>query len=93
MSKLRTRVYRVVTETPQGWQWTCAWCFATAKDPAPSWDAAVDALMDQHAPTCKPYQRWLALYTVLERKQARRRTRARNARAVVHHGAETLPLF
>lgn len=71
----RTRLYRVVTETPAGWVWTCAWCHAEATAPAPSWDAAVDALMDTHTPQCAPYQRWFALYAVLQRRVDRRRRR------------------
>lgn len=55
----RTRVYRVVTETPEGSFWHCAWCHKEAKDAAPTWDAAVDALMDAHTPECKPYQLWI----------------------------------
>lgn len=51
--------YRVATETPDGWRWHCAWCHAEALACAPSWDAAVDALMDIHTPDCAPYQLWV----------------------------------
>jgi hypothetical protein len=73
-------VYRVATETPTGWRWHCPWCHGEAIDSAPSWAAAVDQLMDTHAPQCPPYQHWFALYAVLERRAARRRRRARTAR-------------
>jgi hypothetical protein len=89
----KTRVYRVATETPAGWYWTCAWCFTTATTPAPSWDKAVDALMDEHTKACAPYQRWFALYAVLERRHGRRRKAAQQARVVLPKGEETLPLF
>jgi hypothetical protein len=69
--------YRVATETPAGWRWHCPWCHGEAVDYAPSWDAAVDQLMDTHAPQCPPYQRWFALYAVLERRAEHRRKRAR----------------
>ena len=59
MSSRRTWVYRVATETPAGWFWQCAWCQAEAEVPAPTWDAAVDALMDVHTLVCKPYQLWV----------------------------------
>jgi hypothetical protein len=75
-----TITYRVATETPAGWRWHCAWCHAEAVDYAPTWDAAVDQLMDTHTPQCSAYQRWFALYAVLERRAARRRKRARTLR-------------
>jgi hypothetical protein len=68
-------VYRVATETPAGWRWHCVWCHAEGVDYTMSWDAAVDQLMDTHTPQCKPYQRWFALYAVLERRAQRRRKR------------------
>jgi hypothetical protein len=55
----RTRVYRVATDTPTGWYWTCAWCFTYAGAGAPTWEAAVDALMEDHTPVCAPYQVWV----------------------------------
>lgn len=78
----RVRVYRVATETPDGWQWHCAWCHETSVDRAATWDAAVDRLMDSHTPECPTYQRWFALYAVLDRRAARRRKRAQKKRGV-----------
>jgi hypothetical protein len=65
----------VATETPDGWQWTCAWCFETAVDRAPTWDAAVDALMDAHTPACRPYQLWRQALEKGEEPRTKRRKR------------------
>jgi hypothetical protein len=42
-----------------GWRWCCAWCGEVATAPATSWDAAIDALMDEHTADCAAYQLWL----------------------------------